>query len=119
MDNTYIDDAFAAQARCPAGKQKVGYRDAQSGLLLEVSPSGRKTFAVSYNRDGALLWHEIGSYPNVPTELARGEAYRLAWAADREIFEPFEKPAQDRTLTPTQRADTLWPALPLLVVPTF
>lgn len=104
MPYTYIDEQFVAQAQCPSNKQKIEYQDFDSYLLLEVRPSGRKTFAFRYRDDeGVQHQHKIGSYPNISTELAHREVDRLEDMVATGGFVFIETERLQRGLTRTQR----------------
>ena len=79
MPYANLDDRFVRLADCPSDRKKVEYQDLDiRGFVLEVRESGLKTFAYRYrDRTGAQRQHRIGSYPNIPFEMARREAVRL------------------------------------------
>src|SRR5215470_13094963 len=62
----------------PAGEQRSYYYDTKvRGLAIAVSPAGRKTFVLYRKVNGKPERINIGVYPDLTIERARGEAARL------------------------------------------
>src|SRR6266542_3265310 len=62
----------------PRGEQRAYYYDTQvRGLAIAVSPAGRKTFVLYRKVDGKPERVNIGIYPDLSIEQARGKASEL------------------------------------------
>lgn len=79
MSRMLLTKALIAQAACPAGKAKADFFDTVCrGLMLEVRPSGRKTFYLRYvDQRGRQRQYRIGLAGDLPLELARKQAQKL------------------------------------------
>jgi len=79
MPYVNITEMFVHCVSCPVDDPKIEFQDYQTpGFILEVRPSGLKTFAYRYCDDNhRQRQYRIGSYPNISTELARRDAERL------------------------------------------
>lgn len=79
MAKLILTKSFVASASCSVGKAKIDFFDLQCrGLMLEVRPTGRKTFYQRYV-DSAGKQHQfrIGDARDIPLETARKEADKL------------------------------------------
>jgi len=89
----------------PKGEQRAYYYDSRTrGLALAVSPAGRKTFVLYRKVNGKPERINIGVYPDLTIEQARGEAERLNGA-----IALGDNPAQQRrTIRAEDTLGTLW-----------
>jgi integrase len=89
----------------PTGEQRAYYYDSRTrGLALAVSPAGRKTFVLYRKVNGKPERINIGLYPDLSIEQARGEAERLNGAIAQG-----DNPAQQRrTIRAEDTLGTLW-----------
>lgn len=79
MPKAKLDAAFCAAATCPHGKKKVDYWDtAVLGFLIEVRPSGGKTYYLRYV-DGNQRQRQlkIGKYESITFGAAKAKARKL------------------------------------------
>jgi hypothetical protein len=65
-----LTDSACRSAKCPDGKARVRFADAQ-GLYLEVLPSGGKYWRMKYRFAGKERRLALGTYPAVPLAKAR------------------------------------------------
>ncbi len=74
LDNTFISTSY-----CPPDKKKIDFYDEEMGkFLLEVRPSGGRTYYVKYQDEtGRTRQRKIGSASIVTLTQARKEAKRL------------------------------------------
>ena len=79
-----LTDLFVKKAQ--AGPQRAEYRDGHArGLVLRVTPSGNKTWAVLYRRrsDARKRRYTIGAYPAYSLNEARNRAQEVLAAVAR------------------------------------
>ena len=79
MPKVQLTAAFCANAQCEPGKKKTDFWDTiTTGYLLEVRPSGGRTYALRYFDDGGRQrQHKIGRYEDISFDQARKMAKRL------------------------------------------
>jgi integrase len=79
MTQTIFTKAFVSQEICPAGQAKKDYFDQQCrGLMLEVRPTGRKTYYIRYiDQRGKQRQHRIGDARDITVAQARQAADQL------------------------------------------
>jgi integrase len=101
MAKLILTKSFIASASCPDGKAKVDFFDLQCrGLMLEVRPTGRKTFYQRYvDSSGKQHQFRIGDARDIPLETARKEADKLRSRVA--LGEDICAAKQDRKSTPT------------------
>ena len=74
-----LDAAFCAAAECPTRKKKVDYWDKElKGFVLEVRPSGGKTYCLRYtDENGRQKQVKIGGWSDITFAAAKKKAQRL------------------------------------------
>jgi len=74
-----LDAAFCAAAECPSRKKKVDFWDKElKGFLLEVRPSGGKTYCLRYtDENGRQRQTKIGGWSDITFAAAKKKAQRL------------------------------------------
>lgn len=79
MPKVKLDAVTCLTARCTNPRSKTDYWDtAIPGFVLEVRPSGGKTFHLRYTDDaGRQRQHKIGGYHEISIDKARRAAARL------------------------------------------
>lgn len=79
MPITKLSAKFAQEACCPPHKKKVDYYDKiTKGLILEVRPSGGKTFYLKYTTpEGSQKQLKIGVFGQITFDQARRQAMKL------------------------------------------
>lgn len=79
-----LTDLFVKKVH--AGPERAEYRDGHTrGLVLRITPSGKKTWAVIYRRksDARKRRYTIGAYPEVSLDEARNQAQEIVAAVAR------------------------------------
>jgi hypothetical protein len=79
MPTAKLDATFVAIADCPPGKKKIDYYDTHvTGFILEVRPSGMKTYYLRY-RDphGDQRQFKIGGFTDLTVDKARKKAQEI------------------------------------------
>ena len=96
MPSTKLDAKYVLLAYCQEGKAKTDYYDTTvTGFVLEVRPSGGKTYALRYrNPYGKQCQYKIGNAADLPFDKAKKEAQRL-----RGLIALGQDPGADRTTT--------------------
>ena len=79
MPKVKLDNAFCLTAHCDDGKRKTDcYDTVTTGFVLEVRPSGGKTYHLRYQDDrGRQKQHKIAVFGDITFDKARKEAQRL------------------------------------------
>ena len=101
MAKLILTKSFIASASCPVGKAKIDFFDLQCrGLMLEVRPTGRKTFYQRYvDSSGKQHQFRIGDARDLPLDAARKEADKLRSRVA--LGEDICAAKQDRKSSPT------------------
>lgn len=82
-----------------AGKRLRVYDLKQAGLLVDVTPAGRKTFYVRRKLAGETIWERIGPIEDISIEQARGKAAELCGKVARGENPSAERLAAKKELT--------------------
>lgn len=79
MSKFNLTKAIVTQSTCPDGQAKADFFDTEcKGLMLEVRPTGRKTFYLRYtDQRGRQRQYRIGLASDLSLELVRKEAQKL------------------------------------------
>lgn len=78
MPSVKLDPTFVAIATCPPGKKVDYYDTVTTGFLLEIRPSGSKTYYIKYrDAHGDLRQFKIGGFTDISFDKARKKAQEL------------------------------------------
>lgn len=70
--------ATLEQAPAPAGSKRFYlYDEKESGLVLQITPAGKKSFQLYKKHDGQPIRVTIGTYPELTVEQARKKARQI------------------------------------------
>ncbi|MGE0055335.1 MAG: tyrosine-type recombinase/integrase [Hyphomicrobium sp.] len=100
-----LTDLFVKKAQ--AGLQRAEYRDGHTrGLVLRITPSGKKSWAVIYRRksEGRKRRYTIGAYPAFSLDEARNQAQEVLAAVARREDPAALVQTRNASLTFTQLA---------------
>src|SRR6478735_9555357 len=102
-----LTDLFVKKVQ--PGTQRAEYRDGHTrGLVLRITPNGRKTWAVIYRRksDARKRRYTIGAYPAFSLDEARNQAQEILAAVARREDPAGQVQTRNASLTFAQLATT-------------
>ncbi len=86
----------------PTNKTLIVWDDLFTGLGIQITPNGVKSWKITYYHAGKLRWYTIGRYPTIGLAFAREECQRVRQAAALGEDPQAEKAAARRNPNPNQ-----------------
>ena len=81
----FTKDAIERLVASPDGKRRYVYDTKESGLLIQITKAGRKTFQVYKKHMGMPVRVTLGTFPNKTIEKARKDARKVKADLDRGV----------------------------------
>ena len=94
-----LTDAFLRSLK-PTNKTLIVWDDLFTGLGIQITPNGVKSWKITYYHAGKLRWYTIGRYPTIGLAFAREECQRVRQAAALGEDPQAEKAAARRNPNP-------------------